>query len=392
MDSAKKVLILAGIFPPDIGGPAVYSERLACELSKRGIAVAVVSYGDYDSGANLKRQNHKKYDFPVIMISRKRPGAIRWFLYLWKVLSWAKNYDILYAQTLFSAGIPGLIASKLLRKKLVVKIVGDHAWERLNSGSVTLEDFQKQKYNRRIELLRKAQACLLKKVSKIITPSRYLKKVIFGWGVPSEKIEVIYNAASEFFNVAISREEAKSQLALQGDVLLSAGRLVAWKGFDCLIEIMPELLNENPELSLLIIGEGPERENLKLKIEKLKLTDRVRLTGKVAHETMPLYFKAADIFVLNTNYEGFSHVILEAMAAGLPVITTNVGGNPELIESGENGILTEYNDKARVKESVLILLKDKVQRERFVISAREKAETFNWQRLVDKTLKAFNSL
>lgn len=390
MENYKKILILAGIFPPDIGGPAIYSERLARELKKRSIEVAVIAYGQEMS--NLKSQIYRNYNFPVIRVSKRWPGIIRYFLYLWHTLKMAKDYDILYVQTLFSAGTPGLLAAKLLRKKLVVKIVGDHAWERLDSSRVTVEDFQKQKYNWRIEFLRKAQSHLLKKLDKIICPSQYLKKIIAGWGVSPEKIAVVYNAAPQSFVLSKSKEQAKTELGLRGNILLSIGRLVPWKGFSALIEIIPRLLKERPHLQLVIVGEGPDKEILKSKLKNLRIEERVKLEGKVPHNKIPLYFRAADIFILNTNYEGFSHVLLEAMKTGAPIITTNIGGNPELITNQENGVLIEYNNKDQLKQAILRLMGDRVLQEKFVRQGQDRVKRFNWQRLVDETLKVFNAL
>jgi len=364
----KKILILAGIYPPDIGGPAVYSEKLAREL-----AATVISYS-----GRLK----------------KIPKGLRHFLYFLAVLKSAGNCDILYAQTLFSAGIPGLIVGKIFRKKVVVKITGDHAWERFNTGE-SIEEFQNKKYGWRTELVKKMQTYLLKKVSKIIAPSQYLKKIISGWGIPPQKIAVIYNAPVSDLDLAISiisKEEAQKKIGVEGNIILSVGRLMPWKGFGALIQIMPDLLKENPNFYLVIVGEGSEKENLKNQISHLKLENRVKLVGGVDHSQMHLYFRAADLFALNTGYEGLSHVILEAMQAGLPIITTNVGGNPELIENGKNGILIDYNNKEQLKEAILRLIGDRDSQEKFKQNSKEMLNMFTWQNIIDKTLEVFSSL
>ena len=361
----KKILILAGIYPPDIGGPAVYSQKLAQELS-----APVISY----SG-----------------LLKKFPRGLRHFLYLLAVLKLAGKCDILYAQTIFSAGIPGFLAGKLFGKKLVIKITGDHAWERFNNGE-SVEEFQNKKYGWRVEFVKKMQAYLLKKASKIITPSQYLKRIIVGWGVPSEKIAVVYNAAAVLPDSTISRQEAQKKINVEGDIILSVGRLMSWKGFDTLIEIMPDLLKENPNFYLVIAGDGPEEKKLKAKIAELKLEDKVKLAGRIPHSKKHLYFRAADLFVLNTGYEGLSHVILETMQAGAPIVTTNIGGNPELIEDGENGILTEYNNKEQLKGAILRLFGDKNLQEKFKQNSKEKLKMFTWQIIIDQTLEVFHSL
>ena len=164
-----------------------------------------------------------------------------------------------------------------------------------------------------------------------------------------KKIKVIYNA----FDAPIlkeTKEELRKKLDLSGLVLISAGRLVPWKGFVALIEIMPEILKAIPEAKLYIIGSGPESEALKLKVKNQKLENSIFLTGQIFHDKVLEYFKAGDIFVLNTGYEGFSHFLLEAMTMEIPIITTNVGGNTELIENGKEGILVEYNNKEELNK------------------------------------------
>lgn len=366
----KKIFILAGIFPPDIGGPAVYSHRLAQELSKRNISVKVICY------SSERPHQTPEEPFEVIRISKKL-GHFRFLSYLWNVLRYAKDSDMLYAQTLFSAGIPALLVGKTLRKKVIVKITGDHAWERFNTGE-SMEEFQNKKYGWKIEFVKKMQAYLLKRVSKVITPSQYLKNIISEWGVPSDKIEVIYNAPAVLPNLSISKEEAQEKIGIKGDIILSVGRLMPWKGFAALIEIMPELLKENPNFYLVIVGEGPEKEKLK--------GNRVKLVGRVNHSQMHLYFKSADLFVLNTGYEGLSHTILEAMQSEAPIITTNIGGNPELIENEKNGILVEYNNKEQLKQAILKITKDKDLQEKFKQNSKEKLRAFTWQNIIDKIL------
>ena len=110
-----KILISTGIFPPDIGGPATYVERLAKEFQTRGIGIKVICYSDVEKYGN--------YEFPVIRISRKYPKVIRHFLYFWSLLKLAKDINIIYSQNTVSAGFPSILVSKILGRKMVLKIV-----------------------------------------------------------------------------------------------------------------------------------------------------------------------------------------------------------------------------------------------------------------------------
>lgn len=382
-----KILIATGIFPPDIGGPATYSEKLAQEFKKRGIDIEVVCYSDV--------KEYGDYDFPVFRIWRKHPRGIRHFLYFLKLLKIGKKTHLIYAQDLISAGIPALLVSKFLKKKLIVKIVGDYAWEtgqRKSKVKENLEDFQNKKYNFWIEFIRSFQKIVAKKADKIIVPSQYLKKIVLLWGVREEKITVIYNAVEKTFDMPISKKEAKKKINVEGDIILSIGRLTPWKGFSALIEIMPDLLKENPKFRLVIVGEGQEEKNLKSQISKLKIENEVKLVGKIFHKEIPLYFKASDIFVLNSEYEGLSHVVLEAMQFEIPIVASNRGGNPELIQDDFNGILIEYNNKEQIKNAILKLWRDKNLQQKFIQNSKEKLKEFSWENLVEKTFKTLQSI
>jgi len=307
---------------------------------------------------------------------------LRHFLYFWSLLRLAKNADVIYAQNLVSAGLPAALVSKILRKKFVLKSVGDYAWEQGTARwgvKENLEDFQNKKYGWKIEWLRKIQKWTAQKADKIIVPSFYLKKIISGWQIPDSKIEIIYNAVEPIKKIGVFKK----------DCLLSIGRFVPWKGFDTLVEIMPELW---PEMKLIIIGNGPEYLNIKAKVKDLGLENRIELPGSVPQAKLPGYFARARIFVLNSDYEGLSHTILEAMQAEIPIIATNVGGNPELIENGKNGILVEYQNREQLKEAILKLWSNEGLQNKFIQNSHQKLKEFSWENLVEKTLKVLESI
>jgi len=353
-----KIVIASGIYPPDIGGPATYSQLIAREFNKPGIDTRVICYSD-------KKGND------VVRILRKRNVLIRYWLYFWNLLKLAKNADVIYAQGPLSAGLPAMWVSKILRKKFVIKIVGDYTWEQgVNQFGIKdlIEEFQKKKYNQKVEWIRKIQKKVVKSADKIIVPSEFLKKIVMGWGVDEVKIEVIYNSFSGIPDTNYPLRQGFSEASqiqntdLGGDVIISAGRPEPWKGFDTLKEIMPDLLKENPRFKLIIVTKMP-------------------------HDELMGYFKASKIFVLNSGYEGFSHIILEAMACGLPVITTNVCGNPEIIKNGENGLLVEYNNKNQIKEAILKLWRDKELQKKFIENGYKTLEKFSLEDMLNKTLK-----
>jgi glycosyltransferase involved in cell wall biosynthesis len=373
-----KILIASGIYPPDIGGPATYSKLIAREFIKKGIEVSLVCYSDKKEEVS---DNEEK--FKVLRIERKNNALVRYWLYFWNLIKLAKNTDLIYAQGPLGAGLPAMLASKILRKKFIIKIVGDYAWEQgVNQFGVKdlIEEFQNKKYDRKTERIRKIQKFVVRRADRVVTPSGFLKKIVMGWGVKEGKVRVIYNAGPEIGKIA----QVVPRPGLEGDILISAGRLEPWKGMMALVEIIPDLLRENANFRLFIAGDGPLAESVKLKVKDMHLEDKVTLLGRVPHDELMSYFKASKIFVLNTAYEGLPHVTLEAMACGLPIVTTNVCGNPEVVENGHNGLLVRYNNKEEIKAAILKIWKDRGLLEKFISNGAKSLGKFTKEEMINK--------
>ena len=359
-----KILIATGIYPPQMGGPATYSKLLHDELPKYGFDVSVCNFGDV----------------------LKFPKIVRHAVYFWKLLVASANVDAVYAQDPVSVGFPALLASQVRSKKFILKIVGDYAWEQSTQRfGVTdrLDDFSitSKKYPLRVRFLKKIQKYVADGADKIVTPSNYLKGIISNWGVDVEKITVIYNAF-DFKGLSVGKSVLRHKLGVAGTAIISAGRLVPWKGFFVLIEAFAEVKKEIHDAVLYIAGEGPLRAELDKKSADCGISESVIFLGKVPQITLFEYLKAADIFVLNTDYEGFSHQLLETMALGTPIITTPVGGNIELIEGGKTGILVNYNDKLKIADSVTTLVRDPVLAETISRNAKVKVKEFSDERML----------
>ena len=343
----KRVLISTGIFPPDVGGPATYSKILLDELPKENFGVRVLNFG----------------------LVRQLPKIIRHLVYFFKVLAMGKNADVIFAQDPVSVGLPAALAARILCKKFILKVVGDYAWEqgvqRFGVREI-LDDFLKNKYRWEVELLRKIQKFVANRADKIIVPSEYLKKVVAAWGIKQGKIRVVYNSF-DALEIKISKADARKQLGISGKILVSAGRDVPWKGFQALRDLMPEISKQIPDAKLFILSNEPK-------------------------EKLLLYLRAADVFVLNTAYEGFSHLILEAMAMGAPVVTTDAGGNPELIEDGKSGFLVKFNDKNVLKSKILEILKNPALAQKLSENAKKKASEFSKERMINDTIKIMENL
>ena len=172
-----KIVIASGIYPPDIGGPATYSRLIAREFSKKGHKVSLICYSD--------KIEKDKEDFKIKSILR-RNKLFRYFLYFLNLFFLARKADLVYAQGPLAAGLPAMGVCKILKKKLVIKIVGDYAWEQaVNQFNIkdSIDDFQKNRYGIKIEKIRKIQKRVVNFADSVIVPSYYLKKIVSGWGI-----------------------------------------------------------------------------------------------------------------------------------------------------------------------------------------------------------------
>ena len=353
-----KILIATGIYPPQIGGPATYAKLLYDELPKYGIDVDISTFSDYID----------------------KPKIVSHFLYFMELVRKAKDTDLIYALDPVSVGLPALFASQIRGKKFILRIAGDYAWEQgTQRFGVTdmLDDFAKSydKYPWQVKLFKKIEKYVADGTEKIILPSEYLKSIVSTWGVDLQKMKVIYNG----FHIEPLKETPsalRKKLYLSGHVIVSVGRLVLWKGMKDLIEIMPAILSVVPDARLVIIGDGPEKNNLEETIKTLNLGDKVIFMGRLNQRELFRYVKAADLFVLNTSYEGFSHQIIETMALGTPIITTAVGGNLEIIRNNENGILVSPGAKEGLLEAITSLLLDPKRAEALSKTAKNDVARF----------------
>ncbi len=378
-----RILITTGIFAPDIGGPASYAMTLG-RNAPQNASITVITYS-----SRFNHPSDKELPFKVVRVWRKWPKGLRHLIYFFRVLDQAKNTDVILSLNAVSAGWPALTAARLRKKRFLVKIVGDYAWEiaiNKKKSSLLINDFQDTAKRGFIKNLSNIQKNVCRKADGIIVPSEYLGNMVKKWGIPPEKIHVIYNGV-DFKNSDLSREDARKKIGIPGNIIISSGRLVPWKGFRMLIKVMPKVLEINQFIRLVIIGDGPERQALETIVRNMGLDKKVYIVGKKSKEEMAIYLAASYMFVLNSGYEGFSHQILEAMAAGVPVIASAVGGNKEVIRQGKNGFLVKYNDEFNLIEAIKGMHQSPELRDEFAVEGKRTVEKYSSDKMTVKTFE-----
>ncbi|MBP1746219.1 MAG: glycosyl transferase [Deltaproteobacteria bacterium] len=203
------------------------------------------------------------------------------------------------------------------------------------------------------------------------------------FNIPPHNIEVIYNPIELNRIIELSNDPVEHAFFREGiPVILSAGRLVPQKGFDILLKAFRNVIREM-DARLIILGEGPERESLSRLVDNLAITEKVSFLG--FQDNPYKFISKADVFVLPSRYEGLPMVILEAMACGAPIVSTDCKSGPgEILQNGRHGVLIPPEDVNALSTAILKLLRDKTLREGFSVSAKERVKEFIVENIVPK--------
>ena len=242
--------------------------------------------------------------------------------------------------------------------------------------------------------LRKRIARTLTSANRVFPVSESLRQLALNLGMPIDNAEVVGNGVDAARFQPVDRAEARRRLGLPDDarVLVSVGALVERKGMHRVIECLPDLLQEHPSLHYLVVGgaspEGDIGDRLKSLAASRGLADRVRFLGPVPPDDLKWPLSAADVFVLATSNEGWANVLLEAMACGLPVVTTDVGGNREVVCRPDLGIVVPAGDRDQLVSALRAGLDRKWDSARIRAYASEN----NWDKRVQQLVRAFRSV
>ena len=206
--------------------------------------------------------------------------------------------------------------------------------------------------------LRGALSEAVTSADRVITVSSALRDIAVELGAEPDKVTVVGNGIDVEKFHPIARREARNRLGLGEDwqILVSVGTLVERKGFQRIIEVLPALRNKFPRLHFVAVGgsgpEGDDSSRFKSVARDLGVADHVHFLGPMAPEKLFEPLSAADVFVLASSYEGWANVLLEAMACGLPVVATDVGGNRQVVCKPELGELAPFGDSAALRDAI----------------------------------------
>ncbi|VVB89281.1 Trehalose synthase [uncultured archaeon] len=313
--------------------------------------------------SNLKRSKLTRIQSPLLFLSE--------LYYAIRIIN-EEKIDIVHSHWIPN-GLVGAFCKKILNKPLIVSVHGSDLIF-LNNGFL--------KYLG-LFILKNCDLC---SVNSTATRDSVISKKIV------KKLKIIPMGVDlNLFNPDTVSKINKTPIT-DDLVILTVGRLSEEKGIKFLIEAMPAILKDIPAVKLMIVGDGPERKNLEQIVKRYDLTN-VIFVGTVLNEDMNKFYKKADVFVLPSLREGLGVVLLEAMACGIPVIGSNIGGITDIIRNKENGLLVEPENPKDIADKIIMLLSEEKLKQKFSKNGLETVkEKFSWDVVINRFVEVYNSL
>lgn len=335
---------------PNVKEPtkALFNLEIAKQLTKfadiRVIApVRILPFFGIKNIPAIENINGIQVYHPRVFLPPKLLISLHGLIYFWSIkkliqkITKAFNFDIILSPYLFPDGFAGVLLGKQFNKPVVLEALGCD----VNLLTKLLIRSKLIKY-----------ACLLS--DKVICVSQDMKKTLVSFGVPADKIPVIYNGVDKTQFKLLDKVACRKQLLLPQDkiIFLFVGNLEEVKGIFTLLSAWKQFAITTGKDSLLVlVGDGKEKIKAERFIKQERLNSSVLLVGSKAHSEIPVWMNSSDIFCLPSIREGYPNVLVEALSCGKFVIATNVGGIPEIITSQAQGLLIPPSQPGALKEA-----------------------------------------
>lgn len=352
-DKKIKVLIIAPSAPL-VGGQAVQARRIVNNFAA-------------EPRLQVDLQPNNPQWFPRLQQIKFVRSVLTPLFYLIELLTRVPRYDIIHV---FSASyftfvyvtVPALLAAKLFGKKTI-----------LNYRSGEAEDF--------FTRWGKALLGIVRAFDAVIAPSNFLVDVF-------AKLDVKARSISNF--IFVDKYIFRERLPLR-PVFLSNRILEPLYNIDCILRAFKIIQSKYADAKLIVAHEGFDRKRLEAIACDLKLND-VEFVGLVPHERIAELYDAVDIYLNSPNLDCMPGSLIECFASGLPIVSTNAGGIPYIVEDGVTGLLVELNDHGAIAEKAMLLIENAEVAKRIIENGRREAEKYSWTHVREKWLDLYEKL
>ena len=380
-----KIAMLIGTYYPIVAGAEVFAQKVAEHLVENGHEVDVIT---------LRADSRlKKYELiNGVTVYRVRGilkipnlqslSAIFPLAQKTLKLDKTKDYDLIHSHSPFYEGLAATFIKKLKGKKHLITVQG--------GGDVA----EYKEYTGKVGgILKPLINWSLKNADMVHVVSTYLRDRVEKLGAKNTILIPDGVDLSMFKQMNKEKLREKYGYSREENIVISTSRLSPKNGMDCLIKTIPNILDKFSNVRLVLVGEGTQRKELERLIKKLKIGDKVHLVGYVPHIKITEYLNLADVFVRPSVVEGFGISFIEAMACKLPVIGSNVGSIPDIIEDGKNGFMVNPDGVDALSEKIKILLEDGELRKKFAEEGYKTVqEKFTWDIVLREMDKLYEKL
>jgi len=362
-----KILFFVGVYLPRTGGVPINTHKMVSRLVDKGLDVRVLA--PHEVGDNNLVTNYFIYRYPRYPI--RHFFSRSYLLWLYNIYKkWP--FDLIHCHGVDPAGYCTSYFKKFASIPYIVTL------RKSNFFKKETHFFNKRRNKR-------AKTALIN-ADRITAISKKIFRIIEGSGVPSSKIVYIPHGIDP------SIYEGVRPLNWPNPYILSVGRLVKFKGFDLLIKAFSDISKKISNLDLVIIGKGPKEQELRSLIKSLDIENRVYLLGEKRGKEKYSFYKGALFYVLSSypGSEGFPNVILEAMAAHLPIISTKVSGAEDAVVDGVTGYLVPPNDRKALSDKMLYLIKNPNMIQK--INIKKELEKYNISKVIQNYIDVYSSV
>lgn len=384
-----KILMFSWEYPPkSVGGLSNHVYNLSKSLSIQGNEVHVITCGDQEMPVIEKAEG--VFVHRAVPYNLESEDFTKWIMHLnfvmaeeaVKLINKEGKFDIIHAHDWLS-----MYCAKLVKAAYNIPMICTvHATEHGRNAGIRTD---LQRY------IASAEWMLTYEAWKVISCSEYMKDEIKNiFNVPEDKLSIIPNGVElDSFKIDFDKEFRSNYAQPDEKIIFYVGRHVYEKGIHLLIEAAPDIINRYEKAKFIIAGQGPMTEELKEKVRLLGLESKILFLGYIEDSIKIKLLKVADAAVFPSLYEPFGIVALEAMAAGCPVVVSDVGGLKEIVQHEVNGLKIITGSKDSLRDNIVRLLVDNSLKEKLIKDgAKETLNEYSWDKIALKTIELYGKV